>query len=369
MALSSVYLASGGAQLEVRKQRAQEDQANRQLDIQQQTANDNSRQNYMQELQGKQTLEANEFALKMKREEEARRKKQAALADIVFKSTEGQRLSAEGDDDLNLASKFMQMAKSLAGTDPQASNDYFKQAQEFKNKALKSAEDSLKLRGDKLRAIGDVSAGVMDSKTANEAAVELAKLGKQVPPEVLDWANPAAKGWWARQAQFSEAAVKANQLELDKKKFESVDDKRDADVEIAKRNANTKEQALQLARDKIAKAKTKVVNPNKEQLASTVAYMAEIYPTFADAEPSVQKRAANDVEALTLQYMSESQMSQQQARQAAEKQVASLISEDGTYSVPETTAKPAAGQYVEGKVYTDKNGRKAKYVGGKWVPQ
>lgn len=31
--------------------------------------------------------------------------------------------------------------------------------------------------------------------------------------------------------------------------------------------------------------------------------------------------------------------------------------------------KPAASKFVEGKVYQDANGNKAKYVGGKWVPQ
>jgi hypothetical protein len=347
--MDSLYLASGGAQLEVRKQRAQENQANRELDIRQQSANDDSRRSYLEELATKQQIEARSFDLQMKQKEDLRRRQQAEIANTLFNSDRGQRLTAEGeDDDTWLASKYTEMAKKLAGTDPITSNEYFTKAQEAKQKALLAAKNGLEVKEQRLEQVGLIASGVFDQQSVLEAQKELAKVGKRVPEEALDWNNPNAKDWWKRQTQFSKTAVAASKIELEERKFQSLTEDRKADNERADKALANEDRKLAMARDKIT-ASRKLTNPKSDTLMSTIAFMDAQDANFASAPKEIKLTAARDIESLTLQYMQQSNMSQQEAAELARKQVAGQIDENGKYNVLSEYASKNANSTDEWK--------------------
>ncbi len=108
--------------------------------------------------------------------------------------------------------------------------------------------------------------------------------------------------------------------------------------------------------------------------------MKEEYENFADAPKEVQEAAANDVYSLAVKYLQDNpSITQPEAIRLAQKKIASYITDEGKYELEtpnivervhsDRVIEEPKTKFVEGKVYQDANGNRAKYVKGNWIPQ
>lgn len=363
--MDNLYLASGGAQLEVNKQRDARLAEQSRNDLQQQQQDNQYR---LQQAQDQRAQE--EWNLKKQAFEE--QKQSEKLMASAYASSIPERVAGTEEDGIStLAEKTATVAKRMMSSNPKMGLELLDKSQEYRKQAIAAKIQNSTLKQAQMETAGQISSAITDQQTLNEALPELAKNGVIVPDRFKTWSDES-KNWFANRAVFSsnvlaEMRVKnAEQLS----KLKEADDKSKA----AKRDADIKdkEQKQIATRDKLKiAASLKNVPLTAAQLEASD--LAESNEAFSKLESSTQLLAAKDIysQANSLVANNQATTYPEALTKAREIVLSKIDPTTGKYTGFQTQASttPTTSKFTEGKVYTDAKGNKAKYSNGKWIPQ
>jgi hypothetical protein len=278
MALDNLYLASGGAQLEVNKARDARLAEQERNSLQQQQQDNQYRLQQQQEQR-----QQEEWNLKKQAFED--QKQSEKLMASAFASTIPERVGISEEDGITgLAEKTAMAAKKLMATNPKVGLELLEKSQEYKKQAIATKVQNAAFKQAQLEAAGQISATVMDQQTLDEALPELAKHDVIVPDRFKKWSTET-KNWFENRQVFSKnvmAEIKLkNTLELTRLK--DLDDK----SKISKREADIKdkEQKQIAARDKLKMTAAMKNVPIKASDMEALD-LAETNDTFASLDES-----------------------------------------------------------------------------------
>jgi hypothetical protein len=285
--MDNLYLASGGAQLEVNKQRDARLAEQERNSLQQQQQD---QQAYIQEEQNRRAQE--EWNLKKQAFEE--QKQSEKLMASAFASTIPERAGiAEEEGMTSLAEKTAMAAKKLMATNPKMGLDLLEKSQKYKEQAISNKVQNATFKQAQMEIAGQIASTVTDQQSLDEALPELFKNGVVVPDRFKKW-GAETKNWFVNRAVFSKNAMAEiklqNTLELTRLKEledKSKQDKRDADIKA-------QEQKQIAARDKL-KTTAALKNVPIDYATLEASDLAETNDAFANLESSTQIIAAKDI--------------------------------------------------------------------------
>jgi len=277
--------------------------------------------------------------------------------------------------------------RELMKTDYKAGLALVKQGQAAQQEMTVARQERFKQKLVKNELAAHSFMSVVDQESLEVAMDDAAKLGIVIPPKYQKF-NAETKSWLDRKVNASKAftaKMKTENLIADtENKKAQAQDKRIA----AKAKATKNSLDEQLKRSKMkpdGKGSAASMKADKQE-ASVIAEQNE---AFADLSKTAQQVAVRDINTRALEYFRKG-TDYVEAKQKATQEIHGKIKEDDSLvsSLPfmggseyestatgdttsgsvKTTPKTQS-QFVEGKVYKDANGNRAKYVNGKWIPQ
>ena len=295
---------------------------------------------------------------------------EAKIAGKVFSSTSGDRLSGQAQDGVDsLGNSYADMAKQLAGTNPELANKYFKLAMENKAKSSAMQKDALAIQAHKLTNSANLAATVVDQASLDAAIPQLADLGVAVPPQFQTF-GPETSEWFKSKAMQSVQYRATLKLQDDKQKVAFTQQEKQLADERANKRIAQKDSQIALEREKIDRGSIKTPAYQKtteKQLDNSVSYLSEKYPNFADADEETQKQAAQDVIPKTVEYMKTLGLPQDQAKKMALEHIAKSIDNEGVYNpTPVVSTKAPINKPIVGGETRMINGSNYTKVPGGW---
>lgn len=253
MPLSSVYLASGGAQLEVNKQKQEEADKIRQNLIQRQQVDNQSRNI---------TLDENRFDLEKIDNQLNFRIKQNQLQKDEYENKLLQNMQnaesvpsgqqSQGDNYQALAQQSRALGQQMNKVDPLRAKKYFDMADSYDNTASSRIKTSLEIKAKQVDQAGQILANIGSQEDLNAALPDLASTGLVIPPEMRDWSNPQTRDWITKQALRSPTIAKDLQDQigfLADKDALAVDSKKNQVLDENQYNKSLRERASQISSD------------------------------------------------------------------------------------------------------------------------
>ena len=302
-------------------------------------------------------------------EDRAQEQETAALLKQAYSATMPERVGDAEEAGLNeVANQTRRAAKAVSGVDAKSSIELSKLADSQEKTASDVAVRNVEMKLANLAATADIFATIYDDASLKDALPELAKNKVVIPERFKNTYSPELKDWIAHREIFSKSLMDSLQLK-----------NQTAEVKIRENEAISKE-ADRLAEQKNATAKEtrlrgRVMAGGANIKEETIQYEAAFLSKQDDSFDALTKQEKHDASkhaiALANSYLTEGLAeSYPEAIAMARIEVKSRIDpETGEYKGFTAEAKAKVSKFVEGKVYTDAKGNKAKYVNGKWVPQ
>lgn len=341
MALDPLYLASGGAQLEVNKQLLERDRLNAE------SANQADMMNlrYMQEARAQQE---HDLSMRIKQEAERKQKMEERLIGSVMNANIPGKLQTKKEDaDEDLINKYNTLGVKLAGIDPKASNEYFKLAVDTRTKLMESKKDAIALQQANINEAGRVAHGVNNQVTLDNAVKQLAELGVLVPQEARNWEDPNAKEWFkttAMQSKTVQEELKARLAEdaLKLKREEFTHKKEVDEAKAAERKAKEAKTRERI----VSSAANKIPFSLKEDDVKNYRKLMEENDNFDAADKKTQQLAIDHIPMLASQIMREERTTDMAyAMEKARTQILNAFTPDGTYSYADVKSTPVEALY------------------------
>jgi hypothetical protein len=312
-------------------------------------------------------LKRKEFELTKAQEAEKREKQSSALMSQMFASgAPERRANAEAGQEESLGDNLTRMGTSLMAVDPKKGLELIKTGSDFKTKARERISTDLEIKAKQAQVLGEIASFVTDDESAQAAVNDMAKLGRNVPERFRNFSTPEAKEWWGNQKSF--AKNYAVSLAAERDALKSIQTKEKLQMDQERLDMKRKEQATkeELAKLRIAKGKASV-KVTKDEVKREVGALNQLGEEVEDLPIETKRIMAEDVAAATVSILAEDpSLSQDEAKGRARELIKSRIV-DGEYPLGSKQTKTVP--FVEGKVYTDASGNKAKYSNGKWIPQ
>lgn len=258
--MDNIYLASGGAKLEVAKQRAQEaDNIRRNMLQRQQVFNDTRRVGIQEEELGIRKENSaldrlnQQMDLRLKQNSFEREQYETSLLKNMQNAVQPvQNQETQGQDYSRLAQQNRQLGMQMNKVDPIKAKKYFDAADSYESAASNRIKTSLEIKSKQVEQAGQILANIGSQEDLNSALPDLFAVGMEVPPEMRDWNNPKTKQWIDKQAFRSPTIAKDLQdqsaylsdidtLAYDKQKNEVIDENR--------YNKSLRERAAQISTD------------------------------------------------------------------------------------------------------------------------
>jgi hypothetical protein len=302
------------------------------------------RKNLMQQME-QDTVE-NEY----KRQAIAREEEERSLAGMAMKANIPDMLNGERlNETEQFAAQLTNTAKAVATVNPKLASDYMKQAEDLRNKSLSTKESSIKLKENKVKAQREIALGVQDEQSAQEATVEMAKLGFNVPERFRNWSDES-QVWWARQGQLADSFVNSAKTQASLLRAEI--DQKDTESKILSREAKVKADVAKETRlrEKLQQSKG-LTKYEPKRITKEQKLLSDQDERFDDLDSVVQKAVAEDVLSLANQYMRDDPtMDMALAQQRARRDILGRIDEEGNYKVIADKG-PEVGAVVKGYVF------------------
>lgn len=341
MALDPLYLASGGAQLEVNKQLLERDRLNAESANQADVMN----LRYMQEARAQQE---HDLSMRIKQEAERKQKMEERLIGSVMNANIPGKLQTKKEDaDEDLINKYNTLGVKLAGIDPKASNEYFKLAVDTRTKLMESKKDAIALQQANINEAGRVAHGVNNQVTLDNAVKQLAELGVLVPQEARNWEDPNAKEWFkttAMQSKTVQEELKARLAEdaLKLKREEFTHKKEVDEAKAAERKAKEAKTRERI----VSSAANKIPFSLKEDDVKNYRKLMEENDNFDAADKKTQQLAIDHIPMLASQIMREERTTDMAyAMEKARTQILNAFTPDGTYSYADVKSTPVEALY------------------------
>lgn len=366
--MDSLYLASGGAALEVQKLRLeqQKQQEKNILDRQNQY-----NQNRLAEDQSKASafdLEKQKYVFEETKRARAQEIAENNLISMAFKEQSKDRLTEnEIAGESNLSNTFRSIADKLIDKNPKRALDFYTKSNEFETKATEKAIQGYNLRAEKITALGDLAGTVIDSESAREAIVDAAKLGITIPVKYAEY-NDQTKEYWQNRALFSKTYSASIKAEAELLRAQNDKTYKEESIKVKKLELDAKARKEQLTQNKIEIARNANIKfaPKAEQnqIRATLKATSDVFDSASDED---QKTAVDDVYFLA-QYikLNEGVKDSGIALDIAKQRVLESFAPDGTYARKATptpapavalatpaTVAPASSNYIVERVYSD----------------
>lgn len=258
--MDNLYLASGGAQLEVNKQRQEEADKIRQAMIQrQQVYNDSRRVGIQEQDLAMRQQEApltrlnQQLELRMKQNAFQKEQYETSLLQNMQNGTSAVKGSeTQAQDYERLAQTNRQLGMQMNKVDPIKAKKYFDAADSYDTAASNRIKTSLDIKSKQVDQAGQILANIGSQEDLNAALPELFASGLPIPPELRNWNDPKTREWISKQALRSPTIAKDLQdqvgflkdqdaLAYDKQKNEVLDENL--------YNKSLRERASQISKD------------------------------------------------------------------------------------------------------------------------
>lgn len=236
--MDNVYLASGGARLEVDKQRAEEAESirknmlqRRQLGIQEEELGMRREDNTLNRLNTQMDLRLKQNAIQKEEYENS------LLRNMQSAESPVQNQEVQAQDYEKLAQTNTQLGMQMNKVDPIKAKKYFDNAEGYRSAAANGIKTALEIKSKQVDQAGQILANISNQNDLNSSLADLASAGLVVPPEYRDWKNPKTRDWITKTALRSPTIAKDLQdqvgflaetdaLAVDKLKNEVIDAKK-----------------------------------------------------------------------------------------------------------------------------------------------
>jgi len=296
-----------------------------------------------------------------------------SLIKQAFSSTMAERRAQEEGNSLDsLYRATLDASKRVSGINPAKSIELLEKAQALKYKNLEFNIKNNEIKQAQAESAGDIAFSIEDQESLDNALPELAKHGLVVPERFREW-NAETKDWFMTKALKSKSVKETIKLRNEEAKIKLQEDK--FQEETKAKLVKEKELAAKNEREKNEyKIKAKQTTTKNEDAMIESKALSEMNSDFDDLPTPIKIIASKDVYSIANKILVDGEAEDfATAVSMARTQVLSSIS-GGKYTgakggaVAKPTGAPAS-KFVEGKVYTDKYGNKAKYSNGNWIPQ
>lgn len=289
MAYDNIYLASGGAQLEVNKQREEQRMndakiAQEQEQMRRQAAEDSDIHAERLQQMAARNLEMQQKAdaINQAKQEEALLKK-AALA-----RANEDKMYTGLDMGSRLADNMIKTGQELQVISPTKGLAMIKEGVDAQHKSESERLQSLQILHAKHEFLAGTAMGIKDQETLEQAIPEFAKAGIDIPHKYQVWTDQT-KAWFEQKMVGSEVAQKQIRLDL-----ETGDAKLKAQKEIRLAKTQEQEQLLKSRRMAAMQANKTYKEPPSSQLFDDVTELGGISDDFKDLDRDQQIAAAKD---------------------------------------------------------------------------
>ena len=271
--------------------------------------------------------------MKQQADDQARADKERDLASMAMQANLPEQLNGEKlSDSEALAQQLTNAGKAVSISNPKLGADYLQQADNLRAKNLSNQENTLKLSSSKVKAQQDIAMNVTDDASAQEATVELAKLGVPVPERFQTW-SPEAQGWWTRQAQQSESYIKSTTVQtaalraqIDEKNTDSI-----IQARLSKEQISQQRETRQREKAVLGKG---LIKYDPKRIKSEQNLLDDQSDKYGDLDSTVQKAVAEDSLALAGKMLRDDpSLDQATAMANARQSVLSNIDGNGKYNV------------------------------------
>lgn len=338
----------------------QEDLALRKL----QSANQ-SRLDEQRILREEQLAKQSELETQRLKREEATRKREQSILSSTFSRLGKNTYNDEATASNGLASTYRKLAQDLAPVNPKASQEYLTKATELEGKVLDSKKKSLDVtklaRQERANLLNDVTS------QAEFDAVKMISQSMKLPiPKGLDkWDDPRTQAWIQSNRVFSKALTEADEAVINAAKAAStisMNQKKQEDIDADNKRADA---ALEAKRNNVKPGRAQT----EKEMVTELEGLKGMKGLFSEADESQQLLAAQDLPKRAQEYMTVQGLPEAQAFAKARQDIINSFDDNGIFVTPpplqkEGEKKPP--QFVNGKIYTDANGNKARYNNGKW---
>jgi hypothetical protein len=292
--------------------------------------------------------EKGRFELDFAKDQQKKATQEMSLMAKLFASGAPERQAkAETGQEEALAEKFTKLGETLIAIDPKKGMEYIKLGSDFKSKAQDRIGTDLEIKAKKAQVMGEVASFVTDDESAQAAAVDMAKLGREVPERFRNFSTPEAKEYWTNQKSFAKNYAVSLKADNDALKSLRDNEKLQMEREKLELKKQTTARTEELAKLRIAKGKASV-KVTKDEVKREVGALNQLGEEVEDLPIETKRVMAEDVAAATVSILAEDpSLSQDEAKGRARELIKSRIV-DGQYPLgsKQVITKPSFEQFL-----------------------